>query len=152
MSSLDRPLLAIVSDLAGDRDHARTRQFADLLANQSHPQQITELVALLGIRDKAIQRAAAHLVGEVSDHNPNLFLPHLDTLVACVRSGSGPVVWESLHVLVQVAVANPRAVEPYLETFIAAVDGPSIVARDHAVRILARLASIKEIRSRVLAA
>lgn len=148
----DLPVEAALADLASDADQVRTRAYAERLSDCGDAESISALVICLRSKDKHLRRAAAHVVGEIADRRPDLFLPHVSALFEIVRTGSGPAVWESLHALADVARHDPTALAPYRDTVVAALDGPSVIARDNAVRILVGIAALVSERSRAMQA
>ena len=140
------PTLALVTDLAGELDQERTRVAALQIAEEADPTQIADLVGLLSDRDKSIRRVTGYMVGGIADPRPDLFLPHVPALIAVTKIGTGPAVWEAQYVLSAVAALDPPALAPYLETIAESFDGDSVIARDNAVRILARLATLEDTR------
>ena len=122
------------------------------MAEEADPDEIAELIGLLSDRDKAIRRVTAHLIGEIADRRPDLFLPHIGVLVSITETGSGPAVWEALHVLADVTAYDPAALAPYLEKIAASLDSSSVIARDNAVRILACLATLEDNRPAAMTA
>lgn len=132
-------LVARLSSSLGRRDDGPNRELACELAAARDKAGVRELVALCAASEKAVRRDAASAFSELAGRAPALARPHLDAAAKLVERGEGPTVWCAMQVFSAVAAEDPAAVAPYLALITAAAAGDSVIARDHAVRVLARL-------------
>jgi len=105
-------------------------------------QAIQELVACLHHKDKNIQNDAIRVLYEVGAVATERIAPYTETFVALLGSGHSRMVWGTMIALSGIASLNPQCIYPHLPRVLDAAMPGSVIARDHAVKILVQLAKV----------
>lgn len=143
-------IVAALSSSLGRRDEGPNRALADQLARGRDTALVAELVALCSDSRAAIRRDAAKCLAALAARAPDLVAPHVPALGPSLDAREGVVVWSLMETLSRVAPVDPRAVFALLPGIIRASDCGSVIARDHAVRVLTHFLSDPRRRARVL--
>lgn len=135
----------------GRRDELPNVELAEAIVQLRDRAAIVDLVALLGERSKAIRGDALKALYEVAARAPALVAPHWQALADLLGSNVQRLVWGAMIGLDHVTALEPKGVASCLPAILAAAAGKSVIARDHAVGILAQLALLPAYRRRAAA-
>lgn len=133
MSILNRLASAL-----GRNDERPNVELAEALAAKPDAVAIRELVAALS-GPAAISNDAIKVLYELGARRPDLVAPHVDAFLALLGSKNNRNVWGALQAIEAVTQVVPNAVAAALPAIIAAADTGSVIAKDKAVQILAKL-------------
>jgi len=137
--------MAVIDKLAtslGRRDEAPNVELAQQIAKERDRNRVKELVENLGNRNKGIQGDCIKVLYEIGGREPALVSPYADTFVALLRGKNNRLVWGAMTALDSIAREEPRKIHAVLPEIVRAAEKGSVIARDHAVSILIKLASI----------
>lgn len=115
-------------------------ELAEALAASGDTTAIAELVSAL-TGPKPVARDAIKTLYEIGARRPELIAPHVDAFVALLGSSSNRLVWGALTALSSLALPAPQRIRPHLDAILDAADRGSVIAKDHANRILCALAA-----------
>src|SRR5262249_38187922 len=109
---------------------------------------VGELVANLHNKSKAIQSDCIKVLYEVGERDAALIAGYCDEFAGLLCSPNQRIVWGAITALDAIAAANPKSVFPFLKEIMRAAEGESVIARDHAVGILIKLAAVPSYAAR----
>lgn len=134
MSVLDK----LASSL-GRNDERPNVELAEALAAKPDAAAIAELVGALMGASSAVSNDAIKVLYELGERRPELAAPHADTFLALLGSRNNRNVWSALQAIETITALQPDAVMEELPAILAAADKGSVIAKDKAVAILAKL-------------
>lgn len=136
----------------GRRDEVPNEDLAQEIAGSKNAGAVKELIENLTSTDNNIANDCIKVLYEVGERNPKLIMGYTKEFGALLGSNNNRLVWGSMTALDAVARFNPNGVHDLMREILTAAEGESVIARDHAVGILVKLASVREYRSEALAA
>lgn len=142
--------MPVVDQLAtslGRRDEVANQVLAKTIAEGNDTKAITELVAIVSGKDRALQSDAIKVLYEVGERNPSLIAEHTDLFLRLLTGKNNRLAWGAMTALESIASVNPHGVYPHLSTILSATDAGSVITRDHAVGILVKLMQTDTYRS-----
>jgi hypothetical protein len=134
MSILER-----LSSVRGERDNVADIALAEDIVKTRNKKAIEELVAHLGDKNKRLAGGCIKTLYEVGEREPKLISDYVDEFAALLTNKNQRLVWGAVTALDMAASANPEGVHAHLKAILKAAEGESVIARDHAVNILAKL-------------
>ena len=106
-----------------------------------------ELVDSLEHKNKAIQSDCIKVLYEIGDANPDLIAKYYKEFGQLLESKNNRLVWGAMIALDTIVLKQPKGVHGMLSKILKTADtSGSVIARDHAVGILAKLATLKPYR------
>ena len=102
---------------------------------------IAELVEALATSSTAVSNDAIKVLYELGERRPELVAPHASALLTLLASKNNRNVWGALQAIESVTQLAPKLVLSALPQIIEAADKGSVIAKDKAVQILAKLAA-----------
>jgi hypothetical protein len=138
--------MSILGELAtslGRRDEVPNIALAERIAAQKDSGGVTELVENLANRDRNIQADSIKTLYEIGERAPSLIAPHCQSFLGLLHHRNNRLVWGAMHALHAIALERPRELIAALPAILEVADRGSVITRDHAVGILAALASIE---------
>jgi len=135
MSVLDRLASAL-----GRNDEAPNVELAQDLAASRDTGAIAELVGALTTGSAAIKSDAIKTLYEIGALRPELIAPHADAFFAQLDSSSNRLVWGAMTAIDEIAAVAPKQVAAHLPQITAAADRGSVIAKDHCIALLVKLA------------
>ncbi len=139
-------IMDVLNNLAtalGRRDEVPNQELAHRIAEAGDTRAVAVLVENLANRDRNIQSDCIKTLYEIGARRPELLIPHTAAFGTLLASRTQRLVWGAMIALDTIAPLEPRAVYRLLPQVLAAAECGSVIARDHAVGILATLASMK---------
>jgi hypothetical protein len=139
--------LTVLNRLAsalGRRDEAPNQKLAKEIAASSDKKAAKELVENLSNKDKNIQSDCIKVLYEIGERNPELISEYYDHFGRLLQSKNNRLAWGAMTALDTIAEVNPEGVYALLPRIVAVADSGSVIARDHAVGILVKLAGRRE--------
>jgi len=134
MNVIDR-----LSSSLGDSDNAANISVAEDIVKTKDASAIRELVEHLHDKNKRLQSDCIKTLYEIGEREPKLIAKYTDDFAELLCDKNQRLVWGAMTALDGCASANPEGVFAWLSEILKAADGESVIARDHAVSILAKL-------------
>jgi hypothetical protein len=134
----------ILSRLASalDRNDERPNvELAEELAKSGDAGAIADLAGALTTGSVAVQNDAIKVLYEIGALQPALVAPHAGAFLKLLGSKNNRNVWGALQAVESITSEAPAEVAKHIPAVLAAADKGSVIAKDKAVGILARLAA-----------
>lgn len=141
---------ARLSSSLGRRDEGPNRALADEVARRRDAASVAQLVKLCRDSKAALRRDAAKALAALAERAPELVAPHASSFGELLDTREGVVVWSAMETLSRMAAVDSDAVFALLPQVLGAAECGSVIARDHAVRMLVRFAADPSKRARAL--
>ena len=113
---------------------------------------IKELAENLSNKNRNIAHDCIKVLYEIGEKNPKMIMGYTKEFGAMLGSKNNRLVWGSMTALDTIAQVNPMGVHDLMKEILTAAEGESVIARDHAVGILVKLASVREYKNEALTA
>lgn len=135
-------LISRLSSSEGRRDERPNRALAAEIASAGDAHAAAALAGLLMHKKKAVRHDAAKVLAALAAVLPELVLPHRLRIADLLESGRGPLVWSATEALERTAHLQPADAFRLMPRILAGVESAgSVIARDHAAKMLARFAA-----------
>jgi hypothetical protein len=139
MSVLDKLATAL-----GRRDEVPNQELARRIVRERNAAAVQELVDNLANKNKGIQNDCIKALYEIGEANPDLIAKYYKEFGKLLESKNNRLVWGAMIALDTIALKEPKRVHGMLSKILNAADtSGSVIARDHAVGILAKLGTLK---------
>jgi hypothetical protein len=142
--------MSVLDQLAtahGRRDEVPNQELARRIVRERDAAAVQELVDSLEHQNKAIQSDCIKVLYEIGAANPDLIAKHYKEFGKLLESKNNRLVWGAMMALDTIVLKQPRAVHRMLSKILKTADtSGSVIARDHAVGILTKLATLKPYR------
>jgi hypothetical protein len=120
------------------------QELARTLVSDGNLAAVRELVANLDHKNKAIQSDCIKVLYEIGAANPGMIAKYYREFGKLLESKNNRLVWGAMTALDTIAANEPRGVCGMLSKILKVADtSGSVIARDHAVGILVKLATLK---------
>jgi hypothetical protein len=139
--------LTVLSKLAtaiGRRDDLPNQKLALELIASRDEKAIKELVNNLSNDDRNIQSDCIKVLYEIGERDPKLIAAHYEEFATLLASRNNRLVWGAMTALDSIALVKPKGVYGLLPKIVETANRGSVITRDHAVGILAKLTSVTE--------
>ena len=134
-------VLAKLASALGRNDERPNVELAEALAAKPDAAAIAELAAALSKGSTAVQNDAIKVLYELGALNPDLVAGNAGEFLALLSSRNNRNVWGALQAIETITAAKPAEVFGKLDAILAAADKGSVIAKDKAIAILAKLAA-----------
>ena len=142
MSVLDQLATAL-----GRRDEVPNQELAQRIVRERNAAAVQELVENLEHQNKAIPSDCIKVLYEIGAANPDLIAKYYKEFGKLLESKNNRLVWGAMIALDTIVLKQPKGVHGMLSKILKTADtSGSVIARDHAVGILAKLATLKPYR------
>ena len=142
MSVLDQLATAL-----GRRDEVPNQELAQRIVRERNAAAVKELVENLEHQNKAIPSDCIKVLYEIGAANPDLIAKYYKEFGKLLESKHNRLVWGAMMALDTIVLKQPKGVHGMLSKILQTADtSGSVIARDHAVGILAKLATLKPYR------
>jgi hypothetical protein len=139
-----------LSTSLGRRDEVPNQELASEIVSSRDAKAVKELVGNLSNKDQKIASDCIKVLYEIGERNPRMIMGYVKEFGVVLGSKNNRLVWGGMTALDAVAQVNPRSVHDLMADILGAAEGSSVIARDHAVGILVKMASVKEYRDEAL--
>lgn len=126
------------------RDEVPNQELAWSIVETGDKAAVNELVDGLSHKDKNIQSDCIKVLYEIGERRPELVAGYYKEIGALLGSKNNRLVWGAMTALDTIVLKEPKAIYGMLARILAVADAGSVITKDHAVGILAKLASIKK--------
>lgn len=134
-------VLSRLASALGRNDERPNVELAEELAASEDSKAIAVLADALGKGSVAVQNDAIKVLYEIGALKPAHVAPHTGAFLALLGSKNNRNVWGALQAIDTVTAERPDEVIAALPKIIAAADKGSVIAKDKAISILAKLAA-----------
>jgi len=143
--------MSAVEELAialGRRDEVPNQELARRIVRERNAVAVAELVQHLTNKNRAIQGDCIKVLYEIGEASPDLIAKYYKDFGKLLDSKNNRLVWGAMIALDTITLEKPKGVHGMLTKILEVADNSgSVIARDHAVGILARLATLKPYQS-----
>lgn len=134
------------------RDEVPNQELARKIVSRRDTAAIQELIDLLNHKNKGIQNDCIKVLYEIGYTNPDLISKYYKEFGGLLESKNNRLVWGAMTALDTIALKEPKGVYGMLPQILRTADtSGSVIARDHAVGILAKLGTLKPYRNNCVA-
>ena len=131
----------------GRRDEVPNQELARRIVRERDAAAVQELVENLWHNNKAIPSDCIKVLYEIGAANPDLIANYYNEFGKLLESKNNRLVWGAMMALDTIVLKQPKGVHRLLSKILKTADSSgSVIARDHAVGILAKLATLKPYR------
>ena len=131
----------------GRRDEVPNQELARCIVRERDAAAVQELVENLWHNNKAIPSDCIKVLYEIGAANPDLIANYYNEFGKLLESKNNRLVWGAMMALDTIVLKQPKGVHRLLSKILKTADSSgSVIARDHAVGILAKLATLKPYR------
>ncbi|MDP4198042.1 MAG: hypothetical protein Q8922_01275 [Bacteroidota bacterium] len=135
-----------LSSSRGERDNAADIALAEDITLTRDVKAVRELVEHLADKNKRLASDCIKTLYEIGEREPKLIAEYTDEFATLLTSKHQRLVWGGMCALDCCASVKPEEVHAHLAAILKAADGESVIARDHAITILATLSAGKHAR------
>jgi hypothetical protein len=137
-------VLGQLASALGRNDEQPNIDLAEKLAANEDIAAIKELVAILKTGPAAVANDAIKVLYELGERRPELVADFADAFFATLTSKNNRLVWGGMSALDTIASVRADALAARLSEIPAAADKGSVIAKDKAVSILAKLVAARQ--------
>jgi hypothetical protein len=127
----------------GRKDEVPNQDLAREIVAESDKKAIDELIEFISSGSKAIRADVIKTLYEVGFEKPELIAPHAKTFLTLLDSNDNRLQWGAMMALSTIAKLKHKQIYTALPKILDAAKQGSVITRDHTVKILATLASMK---------
>jgi len=138
---------SIISKLASSlnrRDEVPNQELAKVIADNSDRNAVRELVENLQNKSTAIQSNCIKVLYEIGELKPSLISGYVKEFIALLEHKNNRLQWGAMTAISAVTLENSKEVYAALPKIAEAASKGSVITKDHAVKILIRLCSVKQ--------
>lgn len=132
-------VLGQLASVLGRNDEQPNVELAERLAAKPDKTAVAELVAALKTGPAAIADDAIKVLYELGERRPDLVADYADAFFATLLSKNNRLVWGGMSALDTIATLSAATLAKRLPEILAAAEKGSVIAKDKAVSILAKL-------------
>ena len=139
--------MSVLDELAtalGRRDEGPNQELARKIVQERDRPAVQELVENLAHKNKGIQNDCIKALYEIGEADPNLIAKYYKEFGKLLESKNNRLVWGAMMALDTIALKEPKAVYGMLSKILRVADtSGSVIAKDHAVGIFAKLGTLR---------
>jgi hypothetical protein len=139
--------MSIIEQLAsslGRKDEVPNQELAKKIAAKKDSKGVQELINNLNNKNKDIQSDCIKVLYEIGETKPELVASHYKEFVKLLTSKNNRLVWGAMTALDTIAAVSPKEIYNNISAIMDASDKGSVIAKDHAIGILIKLAQQKQ--------
>ncbi len=139
--------MAIIDQLASSlkrRDEVPNQELAQLIAGENDKKGLQEIVALLTHKSKDIQNDAIKVLYEIGERKPAMIAGYAKDIIALLDSKNNRMQWGAMTTLSAIAAEVPDVLYKALPKIVATSDVGTVITKDHCMKILVSLCSVKK--------
>ena len=137
-------VIAKLASSLGRRDETPNVELGNEIAASGDKIAVQELVDNLKNKDKGIQADCIKALYEIGERKPEMVAHFAPEFIALLDSKNKRLVWGAMTAIDSITLQTPKTVFGSLAKIIAKADAGTVITKDHAVSILAKLGTIKE--------
>jgi len=132
------------------RDEKANIELAVLISTANDSKSVSKLFELLNNSKKEFQYDCIKTIYEIGARNPELISPHLNELLPYLKNKNNRLVWGAMTSISSVASMIPTKIFHVLPEIIDGSERGSVIAKDHAMKILRTLAEVKKYQNEII--
>lgn len=139
--------MSVLNQLAsalGRRDEVPNQELAQKIIAKNDKVAVKELVDNLQNKKKDIQADCVKTLYEVGEKKSELIASYYKEFLTLLKSKNARMIWGGMTALSVIVKENPKAIFDNLSEIMEAADGESVIAKDHAAKILTLLSADKK--------
>jgi hypothetical protein len=136
-------ILPKLASSLGRRDEVPNQELAAAIAKSNNKLAVTELVANLDNKSSRIKSDCIKTLYEIGEIKPELLAGHINDFKKFLTHKDNRMVWGGMSALEVICAIDPAGIYKILPEIMDAADTGSVITKDNAVKILARLAGNK---------
>jgi len=137
-----QPLFAKLACASLRRDEILNIELANEIAKSKRQEDIQLLMDACFTEKKAIQHDAIKVLYEIGALEPTLIEPYTIKFVELLKNGNSRMYWGAMVALQFVSTISPKLIYTHLTTILDAMNKGSVIAKDHGMKILVKLAQM----------
>lgn len=134
-------VLGKLASALGRNDERPNVELAEALAVKPDAVAVAELAGALATGSTAVSNDAIKVLYELGARRPELVAPHARAFLTLLGGKNNRNIWGALQAIEAITQVVPDVVLAQLPAILAAADKGSVIAKDKAVQILAKLAA-----------
>ena len=134
-------VLGKLASALGRNDERPNVELAEALAAKRDAAAVAELAGALATGSTAVSNDAIKVLYELGARRPELVAPHARAFLTLLGGKNNRNIWGALQAIEAITQVVPDVVLAQLPAILAAADKGSVIAKDKAVQILAKLAA-----------
>jgi hypothetical protein len=127
----------------GRRDEVPNQELAALIIERNDASAVKELVHILNEGSKAQQADAIKTLYEIGNEKPEMISNYVKEFIALLDSKNNRLQWGAMMALDTITSIESKAIYAALPKILDIAKQGSVITRDHAVGILAKLSVVK---------
>ncbi|MCD6064530.1 MAG: hypothetical protein K0R82_2441 [Flavipsychrobacter sp.] len=124
----------------GRKDEGPNQELAQKIASRTDKKAVGELVENLSNKNMDIQSDCIKVLYEIGEVEPSLIAPHYEVFVKLLSNKNNRLVWGAMTGLNTIVNVDPDNIFANLSAIMDAANKGSVIAKDHAMGILIKLA------------
>jgi len=139
--------LGVIDKLATSmnrREETPNQELARSIADRGDRIAVNELVDNLSNMNRNIQSDSIKVLYEIGERKPGLISDKAKEFVRLLDSENNRLVWGAMTALDSITLENPEAIHAALPAIIRVSNSASVIARDHAVSIFVKMATLRK--------
>lgn len=144
------PVIAQLATSMNRRDEEPNIALAKKITAKADHAAVKELISYLWHKDKNIRHDSIKVLYEAAAIHPAMIAPYYNDFIRLIETGNNRMLWGAMTALDYVAQEIPGELFKVLPKIEAGAEKDSVIARDHAVGIFAKLASSEKYAKKVL--
>lgn len=132
------------------RDEKANIELAVLISDENDSDAVGKIFDLLKISKKEIQYDCIKSIYEIGIRKPELISPYLNNLLPFLKSKNNRLVWGSMTAISSVSASIPEKIYKVLPEIINGSESGSVIAKDHAMKILRILGGLKKYQKEII--
>ncbi len=132
------------------RDEKANIELAILISDKNDIEAVNKLFELLGTSKKEIQYDCIKAIYEIGVRSPHLISPHLNELLPILKNKNNRLVWGSMTAISSISASIPDKIYKVLPEIIDGSERGSVIAKDHAMKIMRTLAGLKKYQKEII--
>ncbi|MBX2904784.1 MAG: hypothetical protein KF744_02015 [Taibaiella sp.] len=131
----------------GRRDEVPNQELARDIATKRDKEAVKQLVAAVGHKDRNVQSDSIKVLYELAELQPAMVARYYETFLVLLSSKNNRMQWGAMCALSAITQEVPAEMYAALPRIMKAADNGSVITRDHAVRVLAKLCSVAKYKA-----
>jgi hypothetical protein len=139
--------MTVLNQLASSRnrrDEVPNQELAFEIVRKDDSNSVKELVDNLSNKNRAIQSDCIKVLYEIGERRPSLIARYYREFGALLESNNNRLAWGAMIALDSITHEEPKSVYSLLPKLLAGARTWSVISRDHAVGILAKLGTLEQ--------
>lgn len=130
---------ARLSSALDRRDEQPNIDLAEAIVDAADTEAVDQLADILISGKKPARQDAIKTMYEIGTRNPAMITPHASLFLDLAQGSNNRMIWGAIMALYQIAELEPAFLTKNLGTILQAADASSVIAKDHAIKLILAL-------------